>query len=191
MGPLNIILGTHGYPDCIPGPKGVSGDLEANQLNMECAQRKGAATALKVACIGDSITAGAHASSGAMAYPGQLQSMVDSSKYSITNLGACGSTMQKAPNADSPYWSRPQYQALIAGKWDIVVIMLGTNDAKDPIDGGPNNWRASCTHAQKGFRRRIALHVPRPPPPPPPAQTAAPTSATSAHRAPLWRTTFR
>ena len=67
MGPLNPVLGTHGFPDCVPGPRGVSGDLEANQMNMQCAQRKGAATALKVACIGDSITAGAHASSGAMA----------------------------------------------------------------------------------------------------------------------------
>jgi hypothetical protein len=116
-----------------------------------------------------------------MAYPGQLQSMVDSSKYSITNLGACGSTMQKAPNGDSPYWQRPQYQALIAGKWDIVVIMLGTNDAKDPIDGGPNNWRASCTHAQRAFAAASLFTCP----------TAAPTSATSALRAPLWRTTFR
>jgi lysophospholipase L1-like esterase len=140
MGPLNPSLGTHGFPDCVSGPQGVSTDLEWNQMNMLCAQREGPATALKVACIGDSITAGAHASSGAMAYPGQLQTMVDPNKYTVTNLGACGSTMQKAPNGDSPYWNRPQYQALIKGQWDVVVIMLGTNDAKDPFDGGPNNW---------------------------------------------------
>lgn len=24
--------------------------------------------------------------------------------------------------------------------WDIIVLMLGTNDAKDKIDGGPSNW---------------------------------------------------
>ena len=124
MGPLNPTLGTHGWPDCTPGPLGVSSDLEANQHNMVCHQRKGPATALKVACIGDSITAGAHASNAAHAYPGQLQTMVDPTKYVITNLGACGSTMQKAPNGDSPYWQRPQYQTLINGTWDIVVIML-------------------------------------------------------------------
>lgn len=174
MGPLNPVLGTHGFPDCTPSPQGVTADLEANQMSMVCHQRKGPATALKVACIGDSITAGAHASNSAHSYPGQLQGMVDPTKYTITNLGACGSTMQKAPNGDSPYWQRPQYQTLINGKWDIVVIMLcvpphreppvspktsqpthsrhylfslphsrlpsGTNDAKDPIDGGPNNW---------------------------------------------------
>ena len=40
---------------------------------------------------------------------------------------------------------RPQYAALLAGKpWDIVTIMLGTNDAKDSGDGGPNNWHHNC-----------------------------------------------
>ena len=89
--------------------------------------------------------------------------MLDPSKYAVTNLGACGSTMQKG--ADSPYWKRPQFQTLIASKWDVLVVMLGTNDAKDkvvrvayrvrgegaccciahpplspPQDGGPTNW---------------------------------------------------
>ncbi len=119
-------------------------------------------------CIGDSITAGACSSGGNHTYPAQLQLMLDPTKYAVTNLGACGSTMQKAPNGDSPYWQveltrmcptysprlrsspplmklglrlqRPQYQTLIQNKWDIIVILLGTNDAKDPVDGGPNNW---------------------------------------------------
>ncbi len=37
-----------------------------------------------------------------------------------------------------------RYTALTTNKWDIVVIMLGTNDAKDPGDGGPNNWLHDC-----------------------------------------------
>lgn len=85
----------------------------------------------------------AHCSSGpTKTYPAQLQAMLDPSQYAVTNLGACGSTMQKG--GDSPYWQRPQYQTLISNKWDIVVIMLGTNDAKDPGDGGPNNWHDNC-----------------------------------------------
>lgn len=64
-------------------------------------------------------------------------------KYKVTNLGACGSTMQKA--ADSPYWKRPQYNALTGSKWDILIIMLGTNDAKDAGDKGPPNWAHTCT----------------------------------------------
>ena len=34
--------------------------------------------------------------------------------------------------SNSPYWKRPQFKALTAKKWDIIIIMLGTNDAKDP-----------------------------------------------------------
>ena len=86
----------------------------------------------------DSITAGAHSSGGNHPYPQQLQLLLDPTKYSVTNLGACGSTMQKG--ADSPYWKRPQFAALTGAKWDVIVIMLGTNDAKDAVDGGPPNW---------------------------------------------------
>ena len=50
MGPINPVLGTHGYPDCVPGPEGISDDLERNQMTMRCAQR-GAAGALKIACV--------------------------------------------------------------------------------------------------------------------------------------------
>ncbi len=58
MGPLNPALGTHGFPDCVqPGPFG--DDVEANQMSMRCFQRGGAST-IKIGCVGDSITAGAH-----------------------------------------------------------------------------------------------------------------------------------
>jgi lysophospholipase L1-like esterase len=75
-----------------------------------------------------------------------MQLMLDNEygvgKYSVTNLGACGSTMLKG--GDSPFWKRPQYTALVNGKWDIVTIMLGTNDAKDSGSHGPNNWHHDC-----------------------------------------------
>ena len=77
---------------------------------------------------------------------GQLQIMLDESypnKYKVTNLGACGSTMMKG--ADSPYWKRPQYKTLTSSKWDILIIMLGTNDAKDAGSHGPHNWPHNCT----------------------------------------------
>lgn len=136
MGPMNPALGVHGYPDCVqPGP--ISDDVEENQKSMVCSQQ-GSAAALKIACVGDSITAGAHASNSSMAYPQQLQRMLDASKYAVTNLGECGSTMQK--NADSPYWKRNSFTTLTKNTWDIVIIMLGTNDAKDKTDNGPSNW---------------------------------------------------
>ena len=58
---------------------------------------------IKVACVGDSITAGAHSSGGNHTYPAQLQMLLGDG-YVVTNLGACGSTMTK--HGDSPYWQR-------------------------------------------------------------------------------------
>jgi hypothetical protein len=100
-------------------------------------------------------------------YPSQLQNLLGD-RYNVTNLGACGSTLQR--EGDSPYWERPQFQTLVNNVWDIIIIMvwyctvlycraspldllgnyillrsqLGTNDAKDPGDGGPNNWMGDC-----------------------------------------------
>jgi lysophospholipase L1-like esterase len=94
-------------------------------------------TRLNVGCVGDSITAGAHAGGRSHAWPEQLQAMLDApgattaGKYCVTNLGESGSTVQKRPHGDSPYWDRTSFTTLTAHKWDIVVLMLGTNDAKD------------------------------------------------------------
>lgn len=145
--PVNQDLGVSGFPDCVRRNPGLALNMEEAGMDLVCAAKQSAPSAVKIATIGDSITAGVHSSGGNHTYPAQLQIMLDSKygwgKYSVTNLGACGSTMMKG--ADSPYWKRPQYAALLAGKpWDIVTIMLGTNDAKDSGDGGPNNWHHNC-----------------------------------------------
>jgi lysophospholipase L1-like esterase len=113
--------------------------------DLMCSAR-GGDDAIKIACVGDSITAGVCSSGGDHPYPQQLQKLLDAKhgpgKYAVTNLGACGSTMLKKGN--SPFWKRPQYDALTKGTWDIVTIMLGTNDAKDPGDHGPDDWQHDC-----------------------------------------------
>ena len=88
--------------------------------------------------VGDSITAGALSSSDDHTYPSQLQALLGTG-YEVTNLGACGSTLQK--KGDSPFWERPQYDTLVNSTWDVVIIMLGTNDAKDAGSFGPPNWQ--------------------------------------------------
>merc|ERR1719480_402868 len=132
--PINPELGVPGFPDCVQKYNKNASVAEA-ALTLECAQKKTARDdVIRIGTIGDSITAGVHSTGGNHTYPGQLQIMLDTAhgagKYSVTNLGACGSTMLKKSN--SPYWQRPQYKALTSGTWDIIVIMLGTNDAKDP-----------------------------------------------------------
>ena len=85
-----------------------------------------------VACVGDSITAG-YLSTNNMDYPHQLQTMLGS-KYKVLNFGAGGRTMLK--KGDQPYWTTGPLRFALESKPDIVVLMLGTNDAKT------NNWHA-------------------------------------------------
>ena len=83
---------------------------------------------IRVACVGDSITAGYMASNASMAYPGRLQALLTSrfgkGSYNVTNFGAGGATVQR--HADSPYWNRTQFDQFIKGTYDVIIIMLGT-----------------------------------------------------------------
>jgi len=102
---------------------------------------------ITVACVGDSITAGYLASNASFAYPGRLQALLAAKyggdSYTVTNFGAGGATVQKG--ADSPYWHRAQFASFVNGSYDVIVVMLGTNDAKDVGNGGAPNWPAACS----------------------------------------------
>jgi alpha-L-fucosidase 2 len=84
----------------------------------------------KVACIGNSITAGSGADTS---YPLRLQKLLGSS-YSVQNEGVSSTTMLK--KGDVPYWTKGKLSQALAFKPDIVTIKLGTNDTK------PQNWDA-------------------------------------------------
>lgn len=85
-----------------------------------------ARAAVNVACVGDSITQG-YLSTGGMNYPNQLQKMLGST-YKVMNFGAGGRTMLK--KGDNPYWRTGPLKQALASEPTIVVLMLGTNDAK-------------------------------------------------------------
>jgi acyl-CoA thioesterase I len=90
-----------------------------------------AAEPIKVACVGDSITQGVGAEPG-KSYPSQLQALLGDG-YKVGNFGVSGRTLLS--KGDRPYVREKAYQAALAMKPDIVVIMLGTNDTK------PQNWK--------------------------------------------------
>lgn len=97
-----------------------------------------AATALRITCVGDSITAG-HCQTNTGGYPAVLQQLLGSS-YAVSNYGNSGKTMLRyglcgSTGGDCSYWNTSTYPGAIASSPDIVTIMLGTNDAKCPF-----NW---------------------------------------------------
>src|SRR5512138_1808239 len=86
------------------------------------------ALAAKIACVGDSITAGYGLSNAAQqSYPAVLQSLLGS-KHTVQNFGTSGCTLLK--KGDQPYWNDGNFGASDTFKPDVVIIMLGTNDAK-------------------------------------------------------------
>jgi lysophospholipase L1-like esterase len=77
----------------------------------------------RVACIGDSITELSN-------YPNNLQTMLGAN-YNVSNFGVSGSTVLL--NSYNPYISQKAFQRAKEFLPNIVVILLGTNDARTDI----------------------------------------------------------
>jgi len=86
---------------------------------------------VKVACVGDSITAGSGVKGKENFYPAQLGKLLGDG-YEVKNFGLSGATLLNA--GDKPYMKTGQFTGALAMVPDVVVIMLGTNDSK------PQNW---------------------------------------------------
>lgn len=86
----------------------------------------------KVACIGDSVTAGYLLSNvSSDSYPSQLQILMGD-KYEVKNFGHSGATLLK--KGHKPYHKTKEYTNAIAYSPDIAIIHLGLNDTD------PRNW---------------------------------------------------
>ena len=96
--------------------------------------------AIKVACIGNSITDG-HGIDFAPAngYPAQLQKLLGED-YLVKNFGVSARTMLN--KGDFPYMNEMAWKDAVAFKPDVVIIKLGTNDSK------PENWQYGAEFKQ-------------------------------------------
>ena len=103
--------------------------------------------ATKVACVGDSITYGAGITDPAQRYPAVLQALLGTA-YEVRNFGVSGRTLMRA--GDRPYWNTTQFTDSATYAPAVVVIMLGTNDAKDI------NWGFKATF--EGDYRDLIAH---------------------------------
>lgn len=89
--------------------------------------------AVRVACIGNSITDGHGIDMRTKyGYPAQLQTMLGDG-YWVKNFGVSARTMLN--KGDFPYMNELAWRDALAFKPDVVIIKLGTNDSK------PENWQ--------------------------------------------------
>ena len=79
---------------------------------------------IRVACVGDSLTCGT-------VYPDDLWLLLGS-KYVIGNFGVSGATVFL--NSDNPYMLTPAFNVAKRFEPQMVVIMLGTNDANPALN---------------------------------------------------------
>ncbi|GAB5402899.1 MAG: hypothetical protein Aurels2KO_11300 [Aureliella sp.] len=103
--------------------------IALSSLNMELTQ---AAAQVRVACLGDSITAGARVDVETESYPARLQSLLGD-EFHVRNFGIGGATLIKTgrPNV----WSSLDVVEDFAP--NVIVISLGTNDT---VAGKRKNW---------------------------------------------------
>ncbi len=87
---------------------------------------------IRVACLGDSITAGARVNAETESYPARLQFLMGHG-YHVKNFGIGGATLIKpgSPNVWKCLKEVEEFQP------DVVVISLGTNDT---VSGNRKNW---------------------------------------------------
>ena len=104
---------------------------------------------IRIACIGDSLTWGfTLLDPWRQSYPALLGEMLGP-EYEVRNFGCNGASVRF--DADLPYVQTQAYRASLAWGPDIVLLMLGSNDAN------PSNWdadpSADPTAAMAAFRR--------------------------------------
>lgn len=112
---------------------------------------------VQVACVGDSITYGS-------GYPDILQSLLGN-HYSVSNFGVNGAAVTL--NSSKPYMNLPVFRSAKISQPDIVVIMLGTNDAKPSNYSNINEFIAdyeTMIHQFQSLQSTPDIYVVEPPP---------------------------
>ena len=122
--------------------------------------------AIKVACVGNSITYGsAMANRERNAYPKQLQAVLGDDRFEVRNFGVSGATLLE--NGNRPYYKTKAYQEALDFKPDVVLIKLGTNDSKRVnrpyYDEFINDYKSIISEFKKqNNQARIVLILPLP-----------------------------
>jgi acyl-CoA thioesterase-1 len=98
----------------------------------------------KVACVGDSITA------LPTSWCGDLSTKLGAG-YTVSNFGVTGTNLEK--NVGQPYWTSSEFTPSHDFAPNIVIIMLGTNDAI------PSTWNAGMGHFVADYEALLASYT--------------------------------
>ena len=79
---------------------------------------------IRVACVGDSLTQSTE-------YPYDLWNLLGNESYLLRNFGAGSTTVSL--KSETPYMNTTKFQDALEFQPNIVVIMLGTNDAQPSL----------------------------------------------------------
>ena len=83
-----------------------------------------ASVSIPVACVGDSLTQSTE-------YPYDLWNLLGNQSYSLRNFGAGSTTVSL--QSETPYMNTTVFQDALNFRPNIVIIMLGTNDAQPSL----------------------------------------------------------
>ncbi|KAK7240952.1 pectin acetylesterase [Aureococcus anophagefferens] len=83
-----------------------------------------------ISCVGDSITYGEEDGAGYLSYPTQLWDKLGRDRFVVKNFGKSGRRRWRRRDAYRTKSSGVTYEAALASEPDVVVLQLGTNDAK-------------------------------------------------------------
>jgi acyl-CoA thioesterase I len=98
---------------------------------------------IRVACVGDSITEGS-------GYPFLLHLMLGSN-YQVVNFGVSGSTVSL--DSTKPYMNESKFIEALDFHPDIIIFMLGTNDANPEITPNEAGFDSDYSQLVSAFQQ--------------------------------------
>ncbi len=108
-----------------------------------------------IACVGDSLTKGEKSGDvNRYSYPAYLQEMLGSD-YEILNLGWGGAAAQTT--ASNTYTETTQYRSSLDSDPNIVIVMLGANDAKS-ANWDSTDHTASCAAFKAELKKLVQTY---------------------------------
>lgn len=123
-------------------------------LNNPLTQKK----PILVACVGDSLTQSTR-------YPYELWSLLGNESFTLRNFGAGSTTVLL--NSETPYMNTTAFQDALEFEPNIVIIMLGTNDAQPNLHQYNTSFVKDYIELVSAFRRlssKPEIRIVLPPP---------------------------